>query len=235
MSENTVYDYSGTCSKLKDVIQNLDVRIKMSEQNTKLRSTYSDKMKRLEQNIAYCNEVIEHVKKLLEDTNSYISKRRKASMQNINNALRLSGEIIQDATPGIFFQIEDNGDAWISTPDELEVDDVEGGGYRQISSTFIRSTVLSANSNVLHTLLLDEAFALVSPENSTTLSLYLNLMCQNMQVISIEQKPQVYSNLDHIKYTFESGEYATVTRSEVRRGELSEEVNSSESKTEGLV
>lgn len=217
MPENTVYDYSDTCAALRKAVSDLDVRIKVSEQNTKLQSAYTEKLQSLEHNIALCNGVIDILKDSIPDVKDYIARKRRMSMQNINNALRLAGEIIQDAADGIFFQL-DGDEAWLSTPDGLEVDKVEGGGYRQISSTFVRSTVLNSNPNLLQTLMLDEIFSLVSQDNSATLSLYLNVICQNMQVISIEQKPQVYSNLEHYSvYSFESGDYAKVTHTEYNK------------------
>jgi hypothetical protein len=208
---------------LRETIQDLDVRVRLSEQNQKLIDSYTEKVKKLEENIGLCNGVINIIKPMLEDVQEYITKRRKNSMQNINNALRIAGEIIQDATEGIYFKM-DGDEAWLSTPDGLEVDIVEGGGYRQISSTFIRSVVLAANSQTLNTLMLDEIFALVSPENSATLSLYLNVMCQDKQVISIEQKPQVYSNIDSITYKFIADEkYTEVTKKVIKRGDFVEQ------------
>lgn len=219
-------DYSDACAALDRCIQDLDVRIRMSEQNQKLYDSYTDKIKTLEDNIALCNGVMDIMKPLLDDVQEYITRRKKESMQNINNALRMAGDIIQDSTEGIYFNMEGD-EAWLSTPDGLEVDMVEGGGYRQISSTFIRSVVLGSNPDNLSTLFLDEVFSLVSPENSAALSLYLNVMCQDRQVISIEQKPQVYSNIDSVVYMFsKDNDFAEVTKKLVRRGEFvpSEEV-----------
>lgn len=220
MSANAVHDYSGTCAALTKTINDLEVRIRVSEQNQKLRDSYTEKIKTLEDNISLCNGVLEHLKPLLDDVQKYVTERRKTSMQNINNALRMAGEIIQDATEGIYFHLEGD-EAWLATPDGLEVDIVEGGGYRQISSTFIRTVILGANNRTLNTLMLDEIFSLVSPENSATLSLYLNVMCQDMQVISIEQKPQVYSNIDSTTYMFsKDNDYAEVTKRVIKRGEF---------------
>ena len=225
MSENAVYNYHNTCSSIDSAISELDVRIRVSEQNKKLKESYESKIKILEDNIVLCNLVLDSLKPMLADVQTYIAERKKSSMENINNALRMAGEIIQDATEGIFFNV-DGDEAWLSTPDGLEVDMVEGGGYRQISSTFIRSVILDANMGILNTMLLDEIFSLVSPENSSVLSLYLNVMCQDKQVISIEQKPQVYSNIDNVTYVFDkSNDYASVSKIEVKREDVSDHVS----------
>jgi len=195
----------------------LDVRIRVSEQNQKLHDSYQEKLQTLEENIYLCKEVLDNVKPLLNDVQDYIAERRRESMQNINNALRMSGEIIQDASEGVYFQLEGD-EAWLATSDGLIVDAVEGGGYRQISSTFLQSVVLNVNPNTLHTLILDEVFALVSPENSAILSEYLSVLCKTTQIISIEQKPQVYSNVDSTLYKFVKGdEYSEVHKECIKR------------------
>lgn len=211
-------NYSNTCSVLDRVIQDYTTRIKLSEQNKNLKATYEGKCKQLQGGVQYCNAILDFVKPMIEDLHEYIDGKRKASMENINAALRMAGEIIKDATEGIYFQL-DGDEAYLVTPDGLEVDAVEGCGYRQISSTFLRSVILEANPGKLSTLMLDEVFSLVSPDNSASLSLYLNVMTQNTQVISIEQKPQVYSNIDHVRYVFTKGEqFAEVTKEMVTHG-----------------
>lgn len=210
-------DYSSTCRVLERQLSENASRIKVSEQNQKLKASLEEKIDAFNKGRTVCDSLIDMVKPLLNDTRVYIDTKKKESMNNINNALRLAGEIIKDSAEGIFFQL-DGDEAWLSTQDGLEVDMTEGGGFRQISSTFIRSAVLSANPANLRTMLLDEMFATVSVENSSVLSLYLNAMVQDMQVISIEQKPQVYSNVDARVYTFNKvGAYTEVTCKDVKR------------------
>ena len=175
MPENAVNNYNSTCSALRAAIQDLDVRIRVSEQNQKLSDSYTSKVKSLEESIGLCNGTINILKPMLEDVQTYITEKRKRSMQNINNSLRIAGEIIPDSTSGIHFEM-DGDEAWLSTPDGLEVDTVEGCGYKQVSSTFIRATVLASSDCKLKTMFADEIFSLVSPENSANLSLYLNIM-----------------------------------------------------------
>ncbi len=217
MPTYTKPDYSSTCRILERELSGYASRIKVSEQNTKLKDTIQEKIDTFSRGMVVCNTLLDLVKPILADTKTYINNKRQESMNNINNALRLAGEIIKDSADGIYFQL-DGDEAWLSTQDGLEVDMTEGGGYRQISSTFIRSAVLSANSHNLQTLFLDEMFATVSVQNSSVLSLYLNVICKNMQVISIEQKPQVYSNVDTRVYSFNKvGDYTLTKRYDIVR------------------
>ena len=226
MSEESVNGYPDTCRALEQAIRDLDTRIRISEQNTKLRENYQAEIDKANHSVAIASTLIDLLKPMCADIETYITERKKESMQNINHAIRIAGEIIQDATEGIYFHL-DGDEAWLSTPDGLEVDMVEGGGYRQISSTFLRSVVLGANPDTLNTLFLDEIFSLVSQQNSASLSLYLNVICNDMQVISIEQKPQVYSNIDSRTYTFNKlNNFAEVTVEEIKRGGNGNEVPS---------
>lgn len=222
MLAKSEHDYSNTCAYLNKVIQDLDVRIRVSEKNKELKASYENKVKELEENIELCNGVNNILRPMLHDVHDYIADRRKNAMYNINNALRISGEVIPDADADVHFQI-DGEDAWISTSDGLEVDMVEGGGFRQVSSAFIRSVVLDSNPDSLNTLLLDEVFSKVDSENSARLSTFLNVMCQTMQIISIEQKQVVYGNVDHVTYVFKKNDdYAEVSKHSVTRGDIVE-------------
>lgn len=217
MLSYTKPDYSGTCRVLEREAAALTARVRVSEQNMKLKDNLEKQMSQLSQSAITCNQFIDLVKPMLADTKEYIDNKRRESMGNINNALRLAGEIIKDSAEGTFFQL-DGDEAWLSTKDGMEVDMTEGGGFRQISSVFIRSAVLSANPSHLRTMLLDEMFSTVSVQNSAVLSLYLNVICQDMQVISIEQKPQVYSNIDAQVYTFNKlGDISECTHTELKR------------------
>lgn len=218
MSENSVVDYSSTCARLAQVLQDLNVDIRVSEQNQKLKDTYTEQLRRHDKNIMLCNQVIEEMKPLIDDTEEYINARRVESMQNINNALRMAGEIVPDAETNISIKL-DGDEAWIVTPDERTAQNTEGGAFRHISSTFLKAVMLGSNPNYLRTIMLDEMFAQVNAENTAKLSLYLSVLSQDMQVICIEQKPEIKSNIDTLVYHFKKGEeYAEVTKSFLKAG-----------------
>lgn len=222
-------NYSGTCHHLSQVIQDLNVKIQLSEQNAKLKANYSEQLRKHEGNIVYCNAVLESLKPKVNDIQEYINNKRVESMQNINNALRLAGEIIPDSASGIHFEMEDD-EAWLATEDGLTVQGTEGGAFRQVSSAFVRAVVLGANPDALQTMFFDEVFAHVSVANTATLSMYLNILCQDKQVICIEQKPEIFSNIDATVFFFDKGEkYTTVTKTQrlVNTGAEKDEVQNS--------
>lgn len=219
MSTQSVVNYNSTCHNLENALRDIDVKIRMSEQNAKLKAQYQDQYRRHENNIALCNAVLDKIKPMVGGVQKYINKKRTESMQNINNALRLAGEIIPDSASGIHFKM-DGDEAWLATEDDLTVQNTEGGAYRQVSSTFVRAVVLASNADFLQTIMLDEVFAHVSVENTNQLSFYLNVLCQDRQIICIEQKPEIGSNIDTTTYTFSKGtNYAELTKQVVKRNE----------------
>lgn len=217
MPEESIHDYSTTSQRLTEAIKALDVDIHVGEQSLILREKYNQSAQRAEKNINLCNLVTDETKKMVNDIIDYLNTRKKESMQNINNALRVAKEIIPESADGIHVEYDGN-EAWIATQDGLTVQNTEGGGYRHTSSNFLRYVALTSNPDQLHTLFFDESFAAVSQDNTANLSLYLDTVCKNAQIISIEQKPQIYSNVDCVMYTFKKDvDYTSVTRSEIKR------------------
>ena len=113
----------------------------------------------------------------------------------------------------------EEGEAWFETLDGIDVSRLEGGGYRSSLSVLMRATVLRSNQQYLQTLVLDELFAKLSVENSVTLSGYLPILAQDMQIISIEQKPEVFAKAPHVAYRFYlDGDHTVVQREEFGNG-----------------
>lgn len=217
MHENDVSDYSDTVVNLANAIRELDTKIQVGMQNLKLKESYEEKIRDKTHNVQLCNGVIEKLKPMITDIEEYLDNRKTSAMQSINNALRIAGEIIPDAADGIKFEL-DGDDAMLVNNNGCSVAKTEGGGFHQVSSVFLREVILASNPDYLSTLFLDEIFSLVSEENSASLSLYLNVLTQNTQVISIEHKATVRSNIDHIQYVFmKMDTFAQVQRINVKR------------------
>lgn len=233
MSENAEHNYSSTCARLTSRMQEVYSRIKLGEQNAKLKATYDTQLHKHERNIELCNEALNTLKPLIDDTEDYSNRRRTEALQNINNALRMAGEIIYDADDGIKIRL-DGDEAFVVTGDDRTVQNTEGGAFRHISSTFLQAVMLQTNQDLLQTLMLDEMFAQVNAENTAKLSLYLNAMSQNMQIICIEQKPEIKSNVDTLIYHFKKGEdFADVEKTFVKAGTEIKSVDTEEDRHVG--
>ncbi len=213
MSANTGRDYSTTCRLLREQMDDAAYKIRSTEANKAVADTQTRTVKEMAEVMCACEDVIRWLKPYVTVVQDYLAERRTASLQSVNNAIRLAGEIIPDADTGARLNIEGK-DAWLSTSDDLDLQLTEGGGYRNIISMFIRMVILGSNDDLLKTVVLDEVAAAVSPENSTTLSSYLNLLGNTMQIISIEQKPEMYKNIDNVvMYRFEKDdEFSRVIR-----------------------
>ena len=145
---------------------------------------------------------------LLEAITSYTDERRRDGNTAVMSAMRAAAYIVPSCDDTIIPRCED-GEAWFETQDGIDVSRLEGSGFRSILSVMMRSVVLQ-------TLVLDEIFAKLSVENSATLSSYLPVLAQDMQIISIEQKPEVFANNSHTAYKFFlDGDHTVVQKEDV--------------------
>ena len=138
---------------------------------------------------------------LIDAITNYMDERRKDGNAAVLMAMRAAAYIVPSCDDTIVPMCED-GEAWFETKDGLDVSRLEGSGFRSILSVLMRAVVLRANPQFLQTMVLDEIFAKLSVENSATLSSYLPILAQDMQIISIEQKPEVFANNSHVAYKF---------------------------------
>lgn len=211
--------YANTVDKLNKYKSDLQYKIKMSKVNRENLKSYDKQIKDLDKAIVMLEQVRAYLKPVINDVTLYLGERKKQSVKSIQGAIRMATEIIPNAMPNIYLEVKGD-EAWISTTNGLMVKLSEGAGFKSILSAFLQAVTLGANPNHLQTIILDERFAKVSVEHSTVLSTFLSLMVQNMQIISIEQKPEVYMNVDHIEYKFEKqGDFTLVSREEHNNGE----------------
>jgi hypothetical protein len=141
------------------------------------------------------------LKSLITDTLEYTTERRAQSMLAVKQAIRRAGNIVPASGRDVEWKMSD-GEAWFETADGLYLDRVEGSGYRATLSMFMRGVYLRLNPGYLNTLILDEVFAKLSAERSVVLASYLAALGENMQIISIEQKPEVFEDIPCVSYNF---------------------------------
>lgn len=215
MSADANSRYRSTCAQLNAAIADCTAKINLTQSNKALQLSSDEKLKRHKNNLFYANQVLEALKPITADIKKYIAEKKRAALLGINNAIRLASEIIPNALNNVHLSIEENGDAYVASPDGIDANILEGGGYRQVLSSFIQSVILDANQGFLQTLILDEKYALLNEEYSADLSSYLNIMGQNQQIISIEQKDAMYSNTSYVDFHLTKGDvYTSVTKTQ---------------------
>lgn len=208
--------YETMVQKLRDEAAKCEYRAKQTEENAKKVDVLNTRIAGLEDDIEICNNVMMHTQPVLDDILRYINEKSEQGQHRINQALSLAGDIIPDSMKGIQFKIE-NEKAWLEV-NEMNVDDVEGSGYKGAASMFIQASILQQNPQHLQTLILDEPLSKVSVENSASISACLPYICRDLQVILIEQKPEVYANFGYSWYKFFKDENGTRVEFEKKEG-----------------
>lgn len=189
------------CAALRKRAQTAAFRIEQTKQNTTKRAEQETIMQNCNTALHRLDRGISVYNNLLEAIANYVDERRKDSHAAVTSAMRAAAYIVPSCDETIIPKCED-GEAWFETTDGIDVSRLEGSGFRSILSVLMRAVVLRANPQHLQTLVLDEIFAKLSVENSATLSSYLPVLAQDMQIISIEQKPEVFANNSHVAYKF---------------------------------
>lgn len=206
---------SNSIAKLKERAVMADLRVRQTSENSSKKEEQAKAIRIytiLQKRLDVASKVYAEVIKAIQE---YLDNKQKDSSTAITSAIRTAIQIVPDCDPNISLQCVD-GEAWIGTPDGIEVDRLDGSGFRSTLSVLLREIVLRFNPQSLQTMVLDEVFSKLHAENSATLSAYLPILAQTMQIISIEQKPEVFANTPHIAYEFKlDGDVTVVRREEV--------------------
>lgn len=218
MSTDANDRYRSTCAQLNAAIADCTAKINITQSNKALEASCNEKLERHQRNMYLSTQVINELKPVINGIKEYIAEKKRVALLGINNAIRLASEIVPNAMADVHLEIEENGDAYVASPDGIDMNVLEGGGYRQVLSAFIQSVILEANQGLLQTLIFDEKYALLNEEYSADLSTYLSIMGQTHQILSIEQKGAVYSNTPYVEYLLAKGDqYTTVTKTVYER------------------
>lgn len=194
--------YSAQCVTLRDIASKCNLKIEQTKANQK---KYTSLETQIDTNTALVTSmelVINKVKPWMDDILDYNAHKKQDSLLAINSALSVANFIVPSSMNGIRFRIEGK-EAWLENADGLDADRLEGSGYKGVVSVYLRNVVLRANADLLQFLILDEPLAKLSPESSAILSTYLPLLAENMQIIWIEHKKEVFASVENkVIYSF---------------------------------
>lgn len=214
MDNDAIVRYSNLCSELVQKAAALEQQIAISKSN-------EEKKKQAVGMIESCTNIVTGykrtgsiLKQLINEIIDYLGERSKQGNMAINAALLSARNVVPDAMSGIRMQV-DGKEMWLENEDGLLVERMEGGGFRAACSLFCRKVALASNPDTMQLLILDELLAKLSSEASVTVSQYLPILAQDMQIIIIEQKKEVYAQSTCVRYNFFLAEGKTVIEKEV--------------------
>ena len=206
--------YSDVYKRLTSKATELHTKIAISNEN-------SVKLKKCEENIRITSLAVNMMLTSLQELNklsiaiqNYLTERRKKGNMAVNTAIMSAHNVVPDSMEGVRF-VMSGEEAWLESEDGMLVERMEGGGFRATCSLFMRRVALTAAKNTMQILILDELLAKLSPESSAIVSTYLPVLAQNMQIIIVEQKKEVYSRINCDAYNFLLTDNSTIVRKEV--------------------
>lgn len=219
MCAEPIHSYSSICQQLNAEASVLASKVAVAKENEEKRTKYSAILKSVCTALVSYKNTASKLKHAMSDIIEYLGEKKKAGNMAVNTALMSARNVVPDSMEGIHLVV-DGDEAWLESADGMLMERMEGGGYRATCSLFMRKVALSADPNTLQFLLLDELLAKLSPESSATVSQYLPILAQDCQMIVIEQKAEVYSQLNCKRYHFFLAEGETIVREEdIKNGE----------------
>jgi DNA repair ATPase RecN len=190
-------------------------RIDQTNENTTKKSEQEKRMRQCQVALGKLDKGIVEYSALITAISDYLDDKRNNSSTAVMSAVRAAMHVVPDCDASLSLKC-DGGEAWFETDDGIDVSRLNGSGFRSTLSVMMRAVAMRANPQLLQTLVLDELFSKLSAESSANLSSYLPVLAQDMQVISIEQKPEIFNNASHVAYKFFlDGDRTSVQREEI--------------------
>lgn len=195
-------------------------KIAVTKKSLSERYTLTKKVNDLKETDHMCDLSIEHLKQVQSKLIKYNNKKKENSMSGIYSSIYTAKSIIPD-TADLTMSYDKNMERLKIVNDKgVTIDNITGCGFKELVSLLIRIVTLR-NSDYILTLFLDESLFGLSPDNSAKISKYLNILAKNVQLIMIEQKNEIFTDVEGPVYTFNQIEGVTYIEKE---GE-SDEVN----------
>lgn len=211
--------YTDVCEQLKHEAAVLGNVIETSKENLKKRGMYERDKEVFVPMLEEYKLISKRLSQLTSDICEYLGEKKKRGNQSINAALLSARNVIPDSMSGIRLTISGD-EAWLESEEGMLMERMEGGGFRATCSLFMRKIALSSAPETMQFMILDELLAKLSQESSATLSQYLPILARDSQIIVIEQKSEVYSQLNCQRYHFFLAEGQTIVKKEeIKNGE----------------
>lgn len=197
-------------AKLEQRLQVADYRMKRTKEDRKKKEELKASIRDADSVTALYKVTDDELKKIESDLRMYSEKKEEEALAGIYSGIYSAQSIIPE-TEGIELKIG-NGKAKLVTDEGIDVNLKEGSGFRAMLSFLVRDIILE-NSEYENFAIYDEPLATLSGENSAELSVLFNILGKRKQLIVIEQKPEIFANIEGLTvYEFSKVEGKTLIR-----------------------
>lgn len=141
-------------------------------------------IKELEDSVLQHHMACEMLKISIHEASRYLTVKQGSMIEAINKTIESISNLMQTPTEFILQLKEESVD--IVTQKDIPISLAEGGGYRAIAATQIKTLALW-NSNFSKLLILDEPIAQANRKNSLFLAEFLKEMGKTMQIFFVAQ------------------------------------------------
>ena len=221
MSDEQFNTYPDVCRQLTTMASALGTEVRIARENEEKRIQNTALLKNVVTSETLFKNAVKLVQQEIDDILEFLNEKKKQGNMAVNAALLSARNVIPDSMDGVRLEVSDE-EAWLEVGDGMLVERMEGGGFRATLSLFMRKLALSSSPDTEQILIIDELLSKLSTESSAVISQYLPLLAQKSQIIIIEQKPEVYSQLNGVRYHF----FLTEGETSVRKEEITNGVES---------
>lgn len=208
--------YSAQCASLREIAARSKFRIETTEENKKKFTSLESQIEVNQNMVQTLTAIMTKIKPWINDLEEYNAKKKQDALLAINSALAVANFVVPASMKGIKFRIEGK-EAWLENEEGMDADRLEGSGYKGTVSVYLRNVVLRSNPDLLQFMMLDEPLSKLHVESAAIFSTYVPLLAENMQIIWIEHKKEVFANTPNkYVYTFHVNDedFTTVLREE---------------------
>ena len=194
--------YSAQCLAYRQIAAPCDLKVQQTKENQKKFLSLEAQIETYSGLVDSMEQVLQKIKPWMVDLLEYNAQKKKDALVAINTALSVANYIVPSSMSGIKFRVEGK-EAWLENSAGVDVDRVEGSGYKGVVSVYLRDVIVRSNPSILQFMILDEPLSKLASENAAILSTYVPLLAENMQIIWIEHKKEVFANVeDKVVYNF---------------------------------
>jgi predicted ATPase len=186
------------------------MRVEEMVKSEAARTKATGRLTQFSDNLKIIDQTSSFIKATRDEIIDYLAEKKSQAISSVHGCFETAKNILPQAQEATML-IHDKT-MKITTEDGLEMFDSDGCGNSSILSMLIRGVVLR-NTQYQKIKFLDEPLSALSPETSVLFSYILPYLVQDMQLVLIEQKPEVFASItDCTTYHFTKVDKVTTVR-----------------------